>query len=77
MPMMHVGKMNVSVHDGFVPVCVCVRLGAIPLKIVRVLVVRVMPMSVAMDRRIMLVFMFVMLGEMQPDPDGHESCGYG
>ena len=75
MPMMHVGKMNVSVHDGFVPVYVCVRLGAIPLKIVCVLVVRIMPVSVTVDRCIMGVFMFVMLAQMQPDTDGHEYRG--
>ena len=34
MSVMHVGEMSVPVHDGFVSVCMCVRLGAIPLKII-------------------------------------------
>ena len=77
MPMMHVGKMNVSVHDGFVQVCVCVRLGAIPLKIVCVLVVRVMPVSVTVDTiandviqavRVMIVTSLSYVGRRWPCP---------
>ena len=47
--MMYGGKMNVSVHDGLVLVCVCVLLDAIPLKIVCVLVVRFIPLSVTLQ----------------------------
>jgi len=70
--MMHIGEMNVFVDNGIVRMWVAMWLDAVPLKIVSVLVVLVMAVSVSMVDGVVSVLMFVLLGEMQPNPGRHE-----
>src|SRR6188472_4333628 len=72
-PMMNVGVMDVLVDERFMPVDVCVRLDAIPLKIVSVVVMRVMPMRVRVQDGFMGVLVYMMFAQMEPEAERHES----
>src|SRR5207249_4627259 len=73
--MMDVWEMNVFMNHGFVPVWVGMGLGAIPLKIVDVLVVHLMSMSMGVVDCIVCMFMFVAFAQMQPKTDRHKYAG--
>ena len=49
-------------------------LRALPGKVVRMLVMRVMHMAVCVRKRFMRVFVFVVFGQVQPDAQRHESA---
>jgi hypothetical protein len=69
---MQIGKVPMTMFDRLVGVRVRMRLCAVPDKVVRMLVVRVMHMRVGMSQRLMAVFMFMMLVQVQPHPGGHQ-----
>jgi hypothetical protein len=69
---MQIGKMPMTVPDRPVDVRVGMRLRAVPGKVVHMLVMRVMHMRVGMGQRLMAVFMFMMLAQVQPHPGDHQ-----
>ena len=75
--MMDVREMNVLVNHHFVPVWMGMRLATIPHEIVCMLMMYIMAVSVSMVDGVVSVLMFVLLGEMQPNPGRHERSGPG
>ena len=73
--MVDVREMRVFVSNGGVAVQMIMGFAAIPLKIMRMLVVFVMRMVVDMFEGFMHMFMFVMLGKMQPHAASHQAGG--
>jgi len=74
-PMVHVGIMRMAVGQPLMHVRVCVRLAAIPRKIVRVLMMLVVHVAMRMRGRFMRVGVFVAFGQVKPDAAGHERRG--
>ena len=72
MTVVDVGIVGVGMGLGFVLVRVAVRLSRWVVGRVFVLVVFVVDMAVVMLHRFVLVLVFVLLREMQPDADAHE-----
>ena len=72
---MDVWKVRMLMHHGGVTMPMAVRFGDIPDEIVRMLMVFIMDMPVAVFQRFMAVFMFMALGEMQPDAPAHQAGG--
>lgn len=62
-------------HHWLVIMPMPMRISAVPRKIVRVVVMLVMPVRMAMIKRHMHVLVFVPLPQMQPDPECHQDCG--
>lgn len=75
MPVMQVRVVRMPVHEPPVGVLVRVGLDAVPVGAVRVLVMRVMDVTVRVGERLVLVQMVVPLREMEPDARGHEASG--
>jgi hypothetical protein len=73
--MMHVRGMRVPVLQSLVPVGMGVRLAGRIIGGVDVLVVLVMHVRMRMLHRLMHMLVLVVLGEMQPDTDGHQQAG--
>src|SRR5437764_951476 len=73
--MMHIRIVRMRVCCRFVVMLMCMRLGAVPRKIVLVLMMHIVPMRMAMRHRFVCVFVFVALGEMQPNAARHQCCG--
>jgi len=69
---MQVGNVPVTMPERLVHVRMRMRLGAVPRKVMRMLVMFVMHMRVGMRERLMTVFMFMVLREVQPHPGGHQ-----
>lgn len=63
--------MRVTVRDRFVGMRVRMRLLAIPLEIVRVLVMRVVHMAMGVGHRFVGVQVLVVLGQVQPYARAH------
>ena len=76
MPVMNVRVVRMLVRQHLMPVGMRVRLSGVPGKGMRVLVVLVMRMPVAVLQRLMTVFVFMPLANVQPDADGHQRSGY-
>ena len=72
MLVVHVGHVPVRVLQPAVPVRMGMRLAERIVRAVFVLVMCVMHMRVRVREHLVLVFMLVILGEMQPHPDSHE-----
>lgn len=72
MNMVHVGDVRVRVFQLFVAVMMCMGFSRRISRIMRVLVMRVMHMRVGMLHYFVLMFMFVMLGQMQPHTTSHQ-----
>ena len=70
--MIDVRVVQVFVNEGLVSMRVTMRLNAVPWKIVRMLVVRVMSMRVSVVDRFMGMLMFMTFAQMQPKAHGHE-----
>ena len=70
--MMDVRVVRVPVHRRLVDVIVSVRLGRAGVCLVRMLVVLVVDVAVGMLEHVVLVFVLVVLGEMEPDAASHE-----
>ena len=69
---MDVGIMRMAVGQWRVGVLVRMRLASIPLEIMRVLVMRVVPVEVCVRDRLVSMYVLVPLGQMQPDPRSHQ-----
>src|SRR6266536_3908833 len=72
MPMMDVRKVRVAMREGFVPMAMRVRFGAVPIEIVRVPMVVVMPMRMEVVDGVVQMLVLVDFGHMQPDANGHQ-----
>ena len=72
MSVVNVRIVRVLVHDRFMVVPVVVGLFASPCEHMLVLVVSVMNMTVTVRHHLMSVFVFVMLGEVQPHAARHQ-----
>ena len=72
MLVVHVGHVPVRVLQPAVLVRMGMRLAERIVRAVVVLVMCVMHMRVRVREHLVLVFMLVILGEMQPHPDSHE-----
>jgi hypothetical protein len=75
MAVMDVGIVRMRVFDRGVTVWVCVRLLAIPVEVVRMLVMAVVTVFMHMVHRRVLMFMLVGLRQMQPDSAAHQRRG--
>ena len=71
MAMMQIGKVRVRMRERCMMMGMGVRLAAVPGKIVRVLVMRVVHMSVVMIERLVHVRVFVPFAHVQPDARRH------
>ena len=71
-PVMNVRIMRVCVNQRFMPVRMCMRLAAGVARPVRMFMVRVVPVKMPVFRWLVLVFMLVPFGEVQPDARAHE-----
>ena len=75
MAMMDVRVMRMRMPERLVAVRMHMRLGAVPLKIMLVPVMRIMAVSVRMRHGFMRVLMFVRFGQVQPDAGAHQRGG--
>jgi len=75
MPVVQIGIVRMRMNQWRMPMRMCVRLLAVPRKVVFMLVVLVMNVPVIMGHRLMHMYMLVPLGEMEPDAHGHERTG--
>jgi hypothetical protein len=71
MAMMYVGEMLMPMGERRVMVRMVVRLGAVPWKIVLMLVMFIVYVSMRMLQLFVDVFVTVFLSQMQPDTQGH------
>ena len=74
-PMVHIRIVCVRVCCRFVVMLMCMWFSAVPRKRVLVLMMRIVPMRMAMRHRFVHVFMFVALGEVQPNAAHHQCRG--
>ena len=72
---MDIRRMRVRMRHRYMPVRMRVRLPPIPVRIVLMLVMFIVDVLVRMLQRVVGVFMFVMLGKMQPDARRHQPTG--
>ena len=72
--MVDVREVGVLVRHHSVCVPMRVRLGALPFEVVLMLVVAVMRMAMGVCQRLMQMFVIMLLGQVQPDPQGHETA---
>ena len=75
MPVMNVGEVRVAMLQFVVLMRVNVRLRAIPFKIVCVLVMRIVPVGMAMLKWFVQVWVLMTFGQMQPDTKPHQQAG--
>ena len=75
MAMMDVRVMRMRMPERLVAVRMHMRLGAVPLKIMLVPVMRIMAVGVRMRHGFMRVLMFVRFGQVQPDAGAHQRGG--
>ena len=73
MPVMQVRVVRMIVPHGQMPVGVGMRLGH--RSVMGVLVMFIVIMRVIVLKKLMLMFVFVPLGQMEPEADAHESAG--
>ena len=75
-PVMDVRVMRMTVPYHRVLVQVAVLAGAAPFKCMRVLVVRIVAMQMVMRHRFMDMFVPMLFGQMEPDPQSHQEGGH-
>ena len=75
MLVMHVRHVRVPVLEPAMLVRVGVGLPRRVIGAMRVLVMRVVNVGVRVREHLVLVFMLVVFGEMQPHPNGHQGAG--
>ena len=73
-PMVDVRVMRMLVRQGKVGMLMTVWFGAIPRRLMRVLMVRIVHMAMCMYQRLMGVLVCVPLGQVQPHPQRHEGA---
>ena len=75
-PMMDVRIMRMAVGERFMPVSMRVRLGAVPVEIVRVAMMRIVHVRMDVGERVVPVQVPVVLGKVQDNPGRHQDrCG--
>jgi len=74
-PVMQVRVVRMPVHEPLVRVLVRVRLDAVPIGLMRVLMMLVMDVPVRVGQRLVLVKMHVTLGKVQPHAGSHQHGG--
>ena len=72
MPVMEVRVMRMPVDEPFVPMFMGVRLGAVPIGVMRVAMVLVMNVPVRMDERLVRVQVLMTLRDVQPHAGSHQ-----
>lgn len=75
MPVVGVGEVRMGVGQWFVPVRMTVFFTGRHLDVMRMLVMFVVNMRMVVRHLVMDVCMFVALGQMQPDTEGHQRPG--
>jgi hypothetical protein len=75
MPVVHVGIVRMAVGKLLMYVWMRVRLTTVPRKVVRVLVMFVMPVAMRVRRRFMRVRVFMAFSQVKPDAASHERGG--
>jgi hypothetical protein len=75
-PVMDVRVMRMTVSYHRVLVQVVVLADAAPFKFMRVLVVRIVAMQMVMRHRFMDMFVPMLFGQMEPDPQSHQKGGH-
>ena len=73
--MMHVGYVRVPVPHFGMPMRMHMRFAGRVVRQVLVLVMFIVHMGMRVLHRLMLVLMFVLLGEVQPDANAHQEAG--
>lgn len=68
-------EVRVPMKQRLVPVLVRMGLFAVPVRLVRMPVVRIVHVQMTMRKRFMQMLVLVLLREVQPDTDGHQSRG--
>ena len=76
MAVVHIGKMNVAVSDGRMAMRMTVTSAGGHRDVMFVLMMVVMRMPVLMGEWLVRVHMGMLLGQMQPDAQGHEGTGH-
>ena len=76
MAVVHIGKMNVAVSDGRMAMRMTVTSAGGHRDVMFVLMMLVMRMPVLMGEWLVRVHMGMLLGQMQPDAQGHEGTGH-
>lgn len=74
-PVVDVRDMRVLVRQSLVGVLMAVGFGAVPCRLMRVLVVRIVHMPMRMHQGLMGVRVFMPLAQVQPDPQPHQRTG--
>ena len=74
-PMVDVRVMRMLVRQGKVGMLMTVWFGAVPRRLMRVLMVRIVHMAMCMYQRLMGVLVCVPLGQVQPNPQPHQRTG--
>ena len=73
--MMNVREVGVLVRHHSVRMPMRVRLGALPFKVVRMLVMAVMRMAMGVCQRLVQVLVIMLFSQVQPDAQSHETTG--
>ena len=73
--MMHVRHVRVAVPHSDMPICVRVGLAGRIFRQMHVLVMLIVHVSMGVFHRLMLVLVFMMLGQVQPDAGTHQKTG--
>ena len=68
----YIRVVRVSMRDRLVPMHVRVRLGAVPGKVVRMQMMRIVCVRVLVRHGMMRMFVLVPLGQVQPNPRRHQ-----
>ena len=71
----HVRHMRMLVHEPLVAMPVRMGLAGRIVRAMRVLMVRIVHMRVTVLQGLMDVFVLMVLGQVQPDPEAHEQAG--
>ena len=75
MPMVDVRVVRMAVQQRLVMMLVGMRLFAVPARLVRVAMVRVVDVRVIVSERFVQMLVFVPLGQVQPDAERHQGRG--
>lgn len=71
-PVVNVGVVRMAVGLGFVPVFMDMGRACLPDQVMGMLVMCVVPVGMRVQKRLVRVFMRVLLAQMQPDAKAHQ-----
>lgn len=72
MPMVHIGKMRMTMLNRCVLMGMTMWLGTVPRKVMHMLVVLIVCMAMTVCEGIVLMLVRMMFHQMNPHPDGHQ-----